>query len=235
MTKQTKKQNGSANATNRSDRPSPDALRAFGRAVTALGLFDLDELLCRAAVRGDVPRIQALIAAGADVHVHEMPPENWSDGEPDGEPEAYGEAEPEGNAEPASPLVEAAGAGHAKAVAALLAAGARADLKPVLGYQDPYIPLVTAALSGSSQTVSLILQYSKLKGAWRRDGISEALKHAAYRGHAGVVDVLLNAGGNPYGLAGEAKRNVYLTAEQKAAVATVVDRHQRRSGRGRSP
>jgi hypothetical protein len=121
--------------------------------------------LCRAAEEGDVAGIAAAVLVGADPNAFEGT-QVWT------------------------PLQLAAFNGHAAAIAALLAAGARVDGTD----RDGFTPLMLAAHNGHTAAVDALLAAGADVRRATSDGGGTALHRASMNGHLDAAGVLLEAG-----------------------------------------
>jgi uncharacterized protein len=142
------------------------SLRRSGgeRAVDSSMASDLNEALCVAAERGDVPEIERLVAAGAD-------------------PNAF-----EGRARWTA-LQRAARFDHVAAVPALLAAGAHVNGTDSYGLT----PLMAAAWRGQSMTIAALLAAGADLQCANHQGTT-ALHWASAWGHLSAARALVGAG-----------------------------------------
>jgi hypothetical protein len=149
--------------------PPPDFMAAFGAAVKALGLADLDKLLVEACEQGNAARVGALVAAGADIHQ-------------------------EGGRYPSStrkaqrqyrPLVEAAYSGSEEAVEILLRAGADPDAG------HPGHALVRCTYHGNANAVRAILERSRCDDLARGNPLLLCLRSAAGDADTATAEALL--------------------------------------------
>lgn len=89
-----------------------------------------------------------------------------------------------------TPLICASGAGHTLIVKALLAKGARIDLREL---NAGLTPLITAVMNGHESVVKVLLDAGAEVNHISKVGTT-ALSTACYKGHESIVRVLLDAG-----------------------------------------
>ena len=170
-------------------------------ATAALAYAHMEPDLTTAVRAGDVARVRALIAAGADVNVPQgdgATALHWAAHRNDPETAvlliAAGADVDAANALGATPLWLAAANGSAPIVARLLEAGADPNVTLRMGET----PLMGAARGGSLPVVARLLAHGADPNAAERERGQTALMWAAAQRHAGVVRRLARHGADEH-------------------------------------
>ena len=147
--------------------------RALGIAIIAVAVgacvrYEPDTPLAQAAARDDLPAIRAVLAAGADANAFDR----------------YG----------GTALIAAARDGHVAAAEALIAAGARVDLRD--RRSASWTPLMHAVHKRQTGTARVLLDHGADPNARIGGGVTALIMSAAH-GDTETVGLLLERGADP--------------------------------------